>query len=420
MFRIFLLLCLFAFISCSTDEPPNGGTSSNSGNVNIGSHLSLPSNANIPIIGERYETWMSKYYVTYEEEASSITENQKKEGLEGSARIKWSPASQTVSEGIGYGMLLAALNKDKGRFDRLWKYSKAYRMGGSESINLMNWNIDGFKKFILGPGSASDADIDILASLIIMYEKLGVQDYLNDAIAIGKSMWDKELGTDSYNNRLLLPAVNTSSWSGRSVKNTINISYISLAAIKLLAIYDTERNWNSVLEANIAYMQRVQNAGNGLWPDWSDPDSGEPVHPGNSSCTAITASDASSNSTCFVYNKESVRIPWRVAWYYHWFGDSRAKEMLDKAHAFVASKTNSNPNSIKAWYGYNDGKEPSGNGGVTMWTSLCATGLASLANSVWNEACNQKFLSQDVSGGSYYSDSLYMLYLMLFNGGFQL
>jgi endo-1,4-beta-D-glucanase Y len=419
--KIMAFLPVLAFISCTTDEPSPNGTSSPSGG-NLGSHLSLPS-VNAAKISDAYGKWIAKYYVTYEDEAASITENDKKTTQptpEGSARIKWNPPAETVSEGIGYGMLLTALNGDRTRFDKLWKYSKVYRIGGLDNISLMRWHVIGFTRNSDG-GSASDADIDILASLLIMYVKTNEKAYLDDALAIGRSIWDWQRGTDGNNSGLLLPARNTETWSGRSVKSTINVSYISLVAMKLLAIYDTEHDWNSVLEANIAYMQRVQNAGNGLWPDWSDLN-GAPVNPGNNSCTDVTASDNTKNITCLVYNKESVRIPWRIAWYYHWFGDSRAKEMLDNAHAFVASKTSSNPNNIKSWYGYNDGKESGTAADLKMWVSLCATGLASSENSTWNEACNQKFLSNDIPSSGYvgyYSESLYMLYLMLFNGGFK-
>jgi endo-1,4-beta-D-glucanase Y len=428
-------LCVFAF-SCSTNEPTNGGSpqssdSKGNGNSspsgsNLGSHLSLPS-ANKSQMEDRYGKWIAKYYVTYEEEEASITEAQKKKSPptpEGTARIKWSKPAETVSEGIGYGMLLTALNGDKDRFDKLWKYSQVYRIP-TDNLNLMRWHVYGFTKDFDG-GSASDADIDILASLMIMYMKTEEKAYLDDAIAIGKSIWDEQLGTNQNNNMLLLPARKSENWGvgadKRPVTSTINVSYISLAAIKLLSIYDTERDWNSVLEANIAYMQKVQNGGDGLWPDWSDLD-GAPVDPKNNSCDNITASDASKSLSCLVYNKESVRIPWRITWYYHWFGDARAKDMADKAHAFVAGKTSSNPNNIKSWYGYNDGKEPTVTGGASMWSSLCATGLASSANSGWNETCNQKFLSNDIQSTgytAYYSESLYMLYLMLFNGGFEL
>jgi endo-1,4-beta-D-glucanase Y len=48
----------------------------------------------------------------------------------------------TVSEGIGYGMLLAYFNGDDDTFVRLWKYSRAYRAYSNR--RLMPWITQSF------------------------------------------------------------------------------------------------------------------------------------------------------------------------------------------------------------------------------------------------------------------------------------
>jgi len=398
------------------DRSSSSGNGGDNNNPAIGAYLSLPSNADKAAIASRYAKWMQTYYVTYEDDfaAGTFSANTAKSGTEGSARIKWSTASKTVSEGIGYGMLLASLNSDKERFDKLWKYNKVYRVEGTA---LMIWSIESFTRAADG-NSATDADIDIMASLLMAYNRWKDQAYLDGAIAVGKSIYETELSSD----KLLLPAMSREAL-GDGTK--INISYISLAAMKLLSIYDkgNGRDWDAVLEANISFMERIQNAGLGLFPDWVNPTDDQPVAPPSlgSGCSKITASDGTATSSCLVYHKESVRIPWRVAWYYHWFGDSRAKAMLDKMYNFVSGRTGSDPSQIKGWYGYNSNIESSTTGGKAYWTSLCTTGLASAEHSAWNTACNQKFLMDDVTGGvsQYYGESLYMLYFMLFNGGFE-
>jgi len=439
MFRFLFLFCVLIFLSCSDESSDNGNDSSGNGNVNnnnssssnndpnqppgpgpsndFGANLALPSNSDKSAIAAKYEAWMSSYYSTYQNDmdAGTLEANRAQPGLEDAARIKWVSSGknprQTVSEGIGYGMLLSALSADWQRFNALWKYHKAYRQSGTE---LMRWQIRSFeqKELQSNYGIATDADIDVCASLFIAYKKTNNADYLSDAQAIGKSLWEQAIGSD----KLLLPADKAQTLGNGSV---INISYLSLAALKLLATYETEHPWNEVLDANIAYMQRVQNGGDGLWPDWSSPE-GLPMDPGNSSCDNLTASDGSTTKSCLVYNKESIRIPWRIAWYWHWFGDAKAKEMLDKAFAFISGKVNSDFSVIKSWYGYNDGKEGSSKGGVQYWASLCTTGLGSADNSSWNASCNAELLSKSVRGDNYYSDSLYLIYLMLFNGGFDI
>jgi len=427
--RILFFFCVSVFFfACSEAEPTVGSDSSDSSTAqspsssqtstdDFGVNLALPGNADKSAIEAKYEAWMGHYYATYQDDLNngSLEASRAEPGLQDAARIKWVSSGkqprQTVSEGVGYGMLFSALSDDWSRFNALWKYHKAYRQTGTE---LMRWQIRSFEQVPLQSnyGIATDADVDVCAALFIGYKKTGNIDYLNDAKAIGKSLWEQTVGS----NKLLLPADKGQSLGNGSV---INISYISLAAIKLLAIYDTENDWNGVLDANIAYMQRVQDGGSGLWPDWSSPE-GLPMNPGNNSCDNLTAADGSNASSCLVYNKESIRIPWRIAWYFHWFGDARAGQMLGKAFAFINGKVGTDLSGVKGWYGYDDGREGRDKGGVQYWASLCATGLGSQDNSAWLTTCNADLLTRDLLGTNYYSDSLYLLYTMLFNGGFDI
>ena len=54
------------------------------------------------------------------------------------AAIGATPLNSTVSEGIGYGMLIAVYMGDQTLFDNLWKYEQLHL----DSNGLMNWSID--------------------------------------------------------------------------------------------------------------------------------------------------------------------------------------------------------------------------------------------------------------------------------------
>jgi hypothetical protein len=77
---------------------------------------------------------------------------------------------------------------------------------------------------------------------------------------------------------------------------------------------------------------------------------------------------------------------------------------------------------VRIFYGYGQDEQGLGSGtaDVGIWVSLCATGLGSASNSEWNENCNEKILGRSLSESKYYEDSLLLLYLMLFNGNFDL
>jgi hypothetical protein len=374
-----------------------------------------------------YNTWISTYYVEYENDTQKGSSPNANAG--GTARIKAAfnnvnDGSRTCSEAIGYGMILTSLMGDWEKFDKLHRYSKLYHYNNKK---LMRWNVEGFSGG--SGGSATDADIDILASLIIAYKKTGNNSYLEDAKEIGKSLSDSAIG----DTKLLLPAVSSDGMFNATPRvHFYNISYMSLAAIKALSDYDKERNWNEILEASISYMQNVQNAGDGLWPDWSDVN-GAPINPCNGSNECLENGSltergrCSSNRECNAglnsyeaYYKETPRIPWRIAWYYHWYGDNRAKDMLNRGMSFLQNKeiNSSNIQNMKHFYSYQGNKEGS-RPSTTVSLSLCALGMGDPANQDWVTRCSDiATTNYETHVSSYYPSSLQLIYAILFNGGF--
>lgn len=408
----------------------NGASSSsqgNQGNVNveIGAHAALPSNKNAGKVQEMYNSWIGVFYVTYEEDLANSVFNASlaPDEARGTARIKStyggcynSTGGCTASEAIGYGMILTSLMEDWDKFNKLLSYSKVwrYKINGN-STALMQWSVRNFTS--PEGGSATDADIDIIAALFIAYQKTKNENYLNEALEIGKSIWDYELDA---NTRLVLPAATNEKMGNGSL---YNISYISLPALKMLQIYDKDRDWATVLEKNLSYMEKVQNnwtGEGGLWPDWTDA-SGVPVNPDNGSSDCLPSS-----SNCLIrsheaYYKEAPRIPWRIAWYYHWFGDARAKTMLDKGMAFLRSKgvqtCGVQTCDLKNFYSYAGVAESSLDAGARDWASLCALGLGNSANQNWMNSCNEKITNwYNPAVNAYYGNSLQLIYAMLFNG----
>jgi len=427
--KSFLIPAVFAvfFFACSSSNNNDSncpeGTAEENGECRgvipspngDGAYLALPNNASS--VQDMYNKWISTYYTTYEEDKAKGVFVLTPDEAEGTARIKatYSGApndgSNTASEAIGYGMILTSLMEDWTKFDKLFAYSKVwrYKIDGNQTA-LMRWSINNFTSG--NGGSATDADIDIMASLFIAYKKTNNSKYLEGALEIGASIWNYEVDAST---RLVLPAANNEAMGKGQL---YNISYISLPALGMLKKYDTSRDWGAVLEKNINYMQQVQNAGDGLWPDWSDA-GGAPANPNNGSSDNLTASDGSSLKSHETYYKEAVRIPWRIAWYYHWFGDPRAKAMLDKGMALLKNKGVSSSQDLKNFYSYTGGKEGKVEAGVSTWASLCALGLGNSANMDWVNACNSRatgFYNPSVT--SYYPNSLHIIYSMLFNGKF--
>ena len=310
----------------------------------------------------------------------------------------------TVSEGLGYGMLLAYFNGDDETFIRLWNYTRAFR--DYAGTGLMPWITKSFHYENVDNSSATDADLDIATSLILMYFRTGNAMFLQDALVLVNSLWNLEVNPTN----LLLYSGDTDLWKVNDP--AYNLSYFSPVAIRLFAIVDPAHNWTGVLEAMYAYMQLVQNAGTGVFPDWS-----------NGAGVAVEPPNNSAKNTYWTFNKESVRIPWRIAWDYYWYQDSRAAAILTKLNTFISGKANGNPDdkALAVNYSWNlsVGGDKTNNIVPSEWyAAWCATGIA--GNTAWLDACtitlNAKLPSN--SKTSYFSDILLTMYSGLLNGLF--
>lgn len=312
----------------------------------------------------------------------------------------------TVSEGVGYGMLLTYFNGDDDAFVRIWNYSRAFR--DYYGVDLTPWITFSFAKKV-DYTSATDADLDIATALVLMYYKTGSAAYLNDALRIMKAIWDLEINKTS----LLIYSGDDDMWQGDDP--VYNLSYFSPVALRLFAKVDTDpsHNWTGVLDAMYTYMTTVQNAGTGVFPDWS-----------NSAGVAVDPDNGSAAKTYWTFNKESVRIPWRIAWDYYWFQDERALAILTKLNTFISGKSGGDPssNALMVNYSWDPAKSDAASTGTATpshWLGAwCVTGLGS--NPTWVTACTDLFNTRTPAntGSSYFTDILMGIYSALLNGNF--
>ncbi len=437
------LCALFGLNACSSgsssspDPVPassSGGSSVNPVNPSSSASTSvgnLPTTANSAVTAGLYGIWKGFHYTTQEEESAKypalaadfgeIFGSYNAQGLS-AARVIWSTYTYagctiaeangtnmykrgcTVSEGIGYGMLITLFAGDWDAFNRLWVYSMAYRNSGYASGNgLMPWLTASFSWDIGDAASATDADLDIATALVIAYYKTGNSAYLDDALKLMAAIWDNEINPSN----LLIYSGDTPMW--KTSDPAYNLSYFSPVALRLFAMVDPNHNWTGVLDAEYAYMQQVQASGTGVFPDWSN-GAGQAVDPNNNSA----------GKTYWTFNKESVRIPWRIAWDYYWFQDARAATVLNTLNAFISARSGGDPSQIPAVnYSYNldVGPDIAGAKVPVQWSGAwCLTGMAG-ANA-WLDACTGLFNAQSMqpNAGSYFSDILQVMMSQLLNG----
>ena len=390
----------------------------------------LPSVASLDAALNLYGSWKALYYKTYQQEAALYPELAKDWTLIFGnyvaagmipARIVWDTQNDaycvidesddsykkrgcTVSEAIGYGMLITLFAGDLAAFNSLWYYNRGYRE--YQNSNLMPWKVGTYSyESLVTPAnssSATDADLDIATALVLAYYATGDIAYLNDALLVINDIWNNEISPTG-----MIYAGNMPVW--KKDNSAYNLSYFSPIAIKLFALVDKNHDWTNVLNTMYTYMINVQSAGTGVIPDWTD-----------ISGTAIDPKNGSATNTYWQFYHEAVRIPWRIAWDYYWTQDPRAQQVLSTLNNFISTKSSGSAAKLettgKVMYSAAAGKaDGSTNSFMPNWHGAwCLTGMA--GNQAWLNECTAAFNTKTINGFSYFPHILMTMFSQLLNG----
>jgi endo-1,4-beta-D-glucanase Y len=274
-----------------------------------GDHCILPTTYDNEKVRTAYQQWKDV----------TITSD----GAAGNLRVKKPDSGtvigSTVSEGIGYGMILAVYMNDQALLDGLWKYEQAHLDGNG----LMNWEIgpDGTTTSG-GTGAATDGDEDMAWALVMADRqwsgKGSLSDtYLNHAKKLVGLIWSYEV--DQSRNYMLKPG---DQWGNVDVTNP---SYFAPAYYRVFGqVTGKASDWDKVITANYDILEKSLNAAsgnatNGLVPAWC-----------NSAGTPVEAYSGAPKH----FQNDSTRTPFRVGQDYCYFGEPRAKSYLDKITSF--------------------------------------------------------------------------------------
>ena len=311
----------------------------------------------------------------------------------------------TVSEGIGYGMLLAVYMNDQALFDDLWKYQLLWP---NDRTGLMDWYINAAGTLRLGTGPATDADEDMAFALVMASRQWGGKgslagNYLDVAKDLIGKIWNNEI----YQSKLLKPG----SWGDWS---TVNISYFAPAYYRVFDAVDSDatHDWPAVIQTVYDTITNTLNAsnknqGNGLVPAWvtSDgvPNAGA-LGPGQSAPTN--------------YQYDSCRTPFRIALDWCWFGDTRARDYAAKTSSFFAAIGAAN---IADGYAL-DGTPAPQHPGQRSAAFIGPAGVGAMTSSAYQTLVNQSYGAiaggNALAGGAYYEGSWTALSLLMMTGNF--
>ena len=250
----------------------------------------MPTNKNDADASSSYKTWKTNFI-----EACS----------NGRYRVRFDNPNETVSEGIGYGMLLSVYMADKDLFDGLWLYYK----DNVNSNGVMNWKINGCSGTD-GFNGATDAELDAAMALIVadyQWASAGTINYKNDATALISAVKNYEIEANTY---VLKPG---DQFGGSQITN---ISYFSPAYYRAFGVFTNDvAFWNQVAAKSYTVINNnltQNNAVGGLVSDW---------------CEASGAYSSRGGNT---YSYDAARTPWRIVVDYIWYGNADAKNYAKK------------------------------------------------------------------------------------------
>jgi len=311
----------------------------------------------------------------------------------------------TVSEGIGYGMLLAVYMGDQALFDDLWKYAQLWP---NDMTHLMDWYINAAGTTRLGLGPATDADEDMAFALVMASRQWGgkgslASNYLDVARDLIGKIWNNEI----YQSKLLKPG----SWGDWS---TVNISYFAPAYYRVFDVVDTDttHDWPAVIQTVYDTITNTlntanKNQSNGLVPAWSTSDGVPNAGALGPGLTAPTN-----------YQYDSCRTPFRIALDWCWFGDTRARDYVAKTSTFFAGIGAAN---IADGYAL-DGTPAPQHPGQRSAAFIGPAGVGAMTSSAYQTLLNQSYAAvaggSALAGGAYYDESWTAMSLLMMTGNF--
>ena len=346
-------------------------------------HGNIIEYANTNVIKQHYEAWKKAWY---------------------DASQGWVLAPEgtcsTVSEAIAYGMLITVYMDEQSVFDKLYGTWKSNGGNGGG----MNWRVGCSG----GSGSASDADFDAALALVMASKQWGGS-YLNDAKTI--ISW---IATNDINGGKIKP--------GNQWNDAFNPSYATTANFQLFQDV-AGGSWSSVISQAYTDLSACQDSKTGLVPDWCGWGDHKPT----------LTSAAVSNDIGFY--DDAARTPWRMAWAYYWYGDTKAQAFNKKIVDWLIPETRT-ASGVNSGYKWTGSKYEADESDIRNFVSSTFSGGLGLAVSsfdteeaktylttVYKVLTEQKSCAKpdkcgegDNPGEKYYPATLNMLYLLLITG----
>ena len=229
-----------------------------------------------------------------------------------------------VSEGIAYGMLLAAYFNDKATFDGLWTYWANHKASGT--TYLMNWEYsmsspDGSPT---GSGSATDADEDAAFANYLASKIFTGGSYSANYNEMVGEILSKDIDGTTH-----LPTYGSNANGSGTYTNP---SYFAPAYYRIFETATGGAGFSAVIGA--VYTALANSQKGGLPPAWCQ------------TSDMCTTAGGGSYPNAQYYQYDAHRVPWRIGLDYCWGGGG------SQAQTYLASVSGTFSNLAKNGIGY--------------------------------------------------------------------
>jgi endoglucanase len=234
--------------------------------------------------------------------------------------------SITTSEGQSYTMLRAVWMDDQQTFADSWQWTKDNLQ---RDDSLLAWRFGqrpdgsyGVQEELGGDNSATDADVDVAFALLMAYSRWKQDDHLYDALPLIDAVWERSVV--EVDGAPVLVANDIERLNRDRV--LVNPSYLAPYAYRVFARVDPdpEHDWAGLVDSSYALLEELNrqplgaDRSAGLPADWVYVDRR----------TGEFSAPEGDLTTRFGY--EALRLPWRLALDHAWYGEERARRLLER------------------------------------------------------------------------------------------
>ncbi len=351
------------------------------------------------VVAQQYDAWKAKYV---------------KSACGGRKRyVEFAPdgATMAVSEGMGYGLLLAALMaghdaEAQALFDDFYRFARSFP--SARSNYLMGWNVTRDCRMITGwgDGSATDGDLDIAYALLLADKQWGSGAEINYAAEARSTI----AAIKQWNVHPSLYHVVLGDWAlGDSARAMGTRTSDQIPAFfRAYATATGDATWTTVRNRSYQIVSALQSShapATGLLPDFAVGMDGtpRPASPG------FLEGGNDGN-----YGWNALRDPWRLSLDAMQTGDARAKDAVTRISRWLKTSTGGDAERTRGPYALN-GQSLVDYSSIAFASTFAVAVAAAgedqaFLDALWNRLKNRAI------GGGYYEDALKMLSMIALTG----